>query len=131
MKMKSFTCKVLLLCVASLPILGAAGCTSLLPPELRAGAKILGGSMDTLTGVEIQAAALSFGGVVLTDAQADAIAKFLKDNNLATLDDIQALMDQWEQDPSSIQLPDGFEQLFEDFDTSTIDTGAFEDLLGL
>ena len=54
-------------------------------------------------------------GLQLTDAQADGIAEFLADNNIATIADLQALLLKAQTDPTSVVLPDGFLELFADF----------------
>ncbi len=96
--------KAVLVCMFSLPVLAMIGCGSLLPPEASGGLKVLQNKMNKLTGEEIQAMA-TLGNVPLTDEQADVLAKFLADNNLTSLTEVQALiartkMPAWSKSPS-------------------------------
>ncbi len=104
-----------LVCAVSLPALYLVGCGAL-PPEVSAMTKVATGQMNTLTGTEVQALATTFAPeVVLTEPQADAIAGFFADNNIATMVDLQNLILKAQQDPSSVTLPEGFMDLFKDF----------------
>lgn len=117
--------KVVLVCAVALPMLAVVGCgTSLVPPEVSALAKIGTGQMNTLSGTEIKAVADTFvPGSLLTDPQADAIAQFLSENDIATIADAQALVAKFVADPTSVKLPDGFLELFKDFQLPTGGTG--------
>ncbi len=87
-----------------------------------ATAKIAGGSMTTLTGTEVQILAstaeefaASQGEVVdlaLSDEQADVIVEFLVVNQIDTVQDLQAVIEQAQEDPDSIVIPDGALELF-------------------
>jgi hypothetical protein len=111
-----------LVCAISLPLIAVAGCASIVPPDVSGLMKIATGRMNNLTGEEVLALASSSvvaayaPNIQLTDAQADAIAEFLADNNIATLADLQALLQQAHEDPGSVVLPDGFFELFADFE---------------
>jgi len=81
---------------------------------LTAGAKVAGGQMSTLSGNEIQILNQTvidllsnenpgFEPEPLTDTQADAVANFLKVNSLNAFEDFDALQQQFETDPASIQ----------------------------
>jgi hypothetical protein len=114
-----------LVCAVSLPFLAVAGCGSLVPPDASGMLKIVTGQMNNLSGEEIQALTTSpivaayAPDLQLTDVQADAIAEFLADNNIATIADLQALLLRVQTDPTSIVLPDGFFELFADFQPPT------------
>jgi hypothetical protein len=114
--MSTFTLRsAAILCALSLPVLTLAGCGAV-SAEVSAMTKIATGHMDTLTGQEVQAVAAYFvTGVELNDQQADAIAQFLADNDVATMADLQALIEKARQDPDSVQLPDDFLELFQNF----------------
>lgn len=106
---------VAVLCAVFLPLLMLVGCGAA-SAEVSALTKIATGHMDTLTGPEVQAVAARFvPGVELSDEQADAIAQFLADNHVATMADMQTLIEKALQDPSSVQLPENFLELFQDF----------------
>lgn len=110
-----------LMSAVSMSVLAVVGCNSIVPPDVSALAKIATGRMNTLTGEEIQAlttipiVAASAPGLQLTDEQAAAIAQFLADNHIATIADLDALILKAQTDPTSIVLPDGFFELFKDF----------------
>jgi hypothetical protein len=77
-------------------------------------AKVAAGRMNTLTGAEIEAVATTYlPDLPMTTEQADAIAQFLADNNIATITDMQTLLQKAVADPTSIKLPDNFLALFE------------------
>lgn len=97
--------------VLFLPVLAMVGCASVAPPEVSGGTKVLMGRMTSLTSTEVQAMA-SVANITLTDAQAQAIVQFLVDNNINSLNDAEALITKWQTDPLSVKLPDGFLQLF-------------------
>jgi len=48
-----------------------------------------------------------------SDAQAAALSEFLVDNDVNTLGDWDGVMDQYNADPSSVDIPDGAEELFD------------------
>ena len=110
-----------LVCVVCLFVIPVTGCRSIVPPDVSAMMKIGTGKMNTLTGEEVQA--LTTNAIVaayapelqLTDEQAAAIAQFLADNHIATLADLQALFLKAQTDPTSVVFPDGFFELFKDF----------------
>ncbi len=114
--MPNFTLRnAAILCAVSLPLLTLVGCGAA-SAEVSAITKIASGHMDTLTGEEVQAVAASFvTGVELNAEQADAIAQFLADNHIATIADLQAFIDKAVQDPGSVQLPENFLELFQNF----------------
>lgn len=90
---------------------------------LSAGTKIAGGNISGLTPDEIQIigdAATSVNEQVptLSDEQADAISEFLVANNINSVDDVQAVVD----DPGMLVIPEGLEELFSG--------GAFEQSSG-
>lgn len=107
--------RAVLTCAVAVPFLAMVGCGgSLVPPEVSAMAKVASGQMNTLTGAEIEAVATTYlPDLPLTAEQADAIAQFLADNNVATITDLEALLQKAITDPTSIKLPDGFLALFE------------------
>lgn len=83
--------------------------------------KVVTGQIDTMTGEDILAVSEKFApNVQLTSEQADAIAQFLVANQVKTMQDLQALINRAKADPTSVQLPAGFQALFEGFDTSTL-----------
>lgn len=85
-----------------------------------AGSKVAAGSMAALTPDEIQILADSFapeGTPALNDEQAAAMQQFLVANDVNTVDDISRLLGQAQTDLSSIQLPEGFLELFLGFAT--------------
>ena len=63
--------------------------------------------------------------VSLTDEQAAAIVTFVQANDINGVQDIQDLIEQVQNDPDSITLPDGFEELF-----AGMADADFEDLVG-
>jgi hypothetical protein len=60
--------------------------------------------VQVLTDLAIQYADVTFPPV--TDEQANAVVTFLSDNNVQTIDDVQALIQQAEDDPDSIVISD-------------------------
>ena len=103
---------------------GAAGCvSSAVPPEVSGAEKVANGQMTTLTGTEVlamfnTAKALvasdpntNFNNVTLTQAQADGIVEFIVANNLNSVEDVQALIN----DPGQIVIPPGLVELFANF----------------
>ncbi len=117
--------------VGTLSIL--AGCLFPLDPRtsnqgggniLTATSKIASGQLASLTPDEIQILADTVAqanpqipDIQLTDEQAQAASDFLKANNVNTVEDVQRLVEQAQQDPNSIVIPDSVTTLF--------DAGAF------
>lgn len=88
--------------------------------------KIISGQLDSLTTEDILSISGKFAPQAhLTQQQAAAIVQFLIDNQVKTIDDLQALIDQAQADPDSVQLPDGFEDLFNGFDAATLPDSLF------
>ncbi len=80
---------------------------------LTATGKIASGQLASLTPDEIQILADTalqanpeLGQVELTDDQAQAASDFLKANHVNTIEDIQALIEQAQQDPNSVVIPE-------------------------
>lgn len=110
---------VVLLCLVP-ALVAVTGC-GFISPEVSAITKVAMGQMDKLSGGEIQAVAATFApDVELNEEQADAVAEFLAGNEIKTIADLQALIDQAMQDPTSVELPEGFLDLFEGMDFSGI-----------
>ena len=115
--------------VASTAMLVAlTGCLSLDPRTsnqgggslISAGAKVAGGSLATLTPDEIQILADEASNLSpdiqipeLTDDQAEVVSEFLQVNNVNTLNDIEQLVENFENDPDSIVIPDEVTELFD------------------
>ena len=59
----------------------------------------------------------------LDDDQAAAIQDFLELNELDSIADVRAVVEEAIENPDSLELPDGFLELF-----ANIDTGMFEDI---
>jgi hypothetical protein len=103
------------------------GCPSPEGNIITAVGKVAGGAMSTLTGTEIQvlvdqvAAVRPDLAVELTDEQAAAAAQFLKDNNLNTVDDIAALI----ENPGDLVIPESLLALAES-DSVNADSGSHE-----
>lgn len=83
---------------------------------ISAGAKVAGGSMTDLTADEIQilgdviaTRSTRFAGVEITDEQASAAVDFLEANDLNTVNEIKALVD----NPGSITIPDSVQALLD------------------
>ena len=110
------------LCVSGSCLL--AGCIGLNPRTanqgggtlLTAGAKVVGGTMATLTadeiqilGEEIAARSPRFAGLEITDEQAEAASDFLVANDIDTLAELQALID----NPGGIQIPESVQALID------------------
>lgn len=91
---------------------------------ITAGAKVAGGNISSLTPDEVQVLADKVASNTtdldipeLTDEQAAAAVDFLVANNVNTIEDVQNLVEQAEQDPTSIEIPDSIQEL--------IDAGLF------
>lgn len=83
---------------------------------ISAGAKVAGGTMTTLTADEIQiigdviaTRSTRFAGVEITDEQAVAAVDFLDANNLDTVSEIKALVD----NPNGITIPSSVQALLD------------------
>lgn len=95
---------------------------------LTATGKIASGQLSSLTPDEIQILADTAAqanpqipDIQLTDEQAQAASDFLKANNVNTVEDVQNLIEQAQQDPNSIVIPDSVTALF---DAGAFDTGT-------
>ncbi len=94
---------------------------------LTAAAKIAAGRISTLTPDEVQILGDTVSAnspqveISITDEQAADAVRFLKDNNVNTIQDIQRLVEQYRRDPDSIEIPQSIIDLFESggFETST------------
>jgi hypothetical protein len=101
-----------------------AGCIGLNPRTsdqgggtlITAGAKVLGGTMTTLTPDEIQilgdqiaARSTRFAGIEITDEQAEAASDFLIANDIDTIAELQALVD----NPGGIEIPESVQALID------------------
>jgi hypothetical protein len=105
--------------VSAMATLG--GCGAAASPEISAVMKIAQGTMDTLTAAEIQALDTTFLPTLpLTEQEAGVIAEFLSLNKVATIADMEALIQKAETDPTSIQLPAGLLDLFASIDLSSL-----------
>lgn len=83
---------------------------------ISAGAKVAGSNMTDLTADEIQilgdviaSRSTRFAGVEITDEQADAAVDFLDANNLDSVSEIKALVD----NPGNITIPDSVQALLD------------------
>lgn len=83
---------------------------------ISAGAKVLSGSMSTLTADEIQiigdevaSRSTRFNGLEISDEQAEAASDFLVVNGLNTVAEIQALV----ANPGSVEIPESVEALID------------------
>lgn len=83
---------------------------------ITAGAKVLGGTMTTLTPDEIQllgdqiaARSTRFAGIEITDEQAEAASDFLVANDIDTIAELQALID----NPGGIEIPESVQALID------------------
>lgn len=81
-----------------------------------AAAKVASGQMTTLTADEVQilgdqiaARSTRFAGIEVSDEQADAAVDFLDANDLNTVSEIKALVD----NPGSIQIPESVQALLD------------------
>ena len=94
---------------------------------ITAGVKVATGQLASLTPDEIQIIGDNIANFItdavpveLTNEQAAAISEVLVANDLNTIEDITALI----ENPGDIVLPEEFLDLFGDFDTSGIDQSA-------
>lgn len=93
---------------------------------LSAGAKIAGSRISTLTPDEIQILGDTVSArsaqieLSITDQQAADAVQFLVDNKVNSIQDIQRLVEQYQNDPNSIEIPESILDLFESggFETS-------------
>ena len=83
---------------------------------ISAGAKVIGGTMTTLTADEIQilgdevaSRSTRFNGIDISDEQAEAASDFLVANDLDTVAEIQALV----ANPGDVQIPESVEALID------------------
>jgi len=107
--------RMVTLSALSVSLVALAGCFAA-SPLYSAMFKIATGQMDSLSGAEVKAVQEAFvPDLDLTDEQAEAIAEFLQLNDIQTLEDLQQVIQQAMEDPSSIELPEGFLDLFVDF----------------
>lgn len=81
--------------------------------------KVLGSNIDALTPDELQVMVSAVGefnpqfAYELTDEQAAAGIDFIEANNIRSIEDIEALIAQAEQDPGSIVIPESILALIE------------------
>jgi hypothetical protein len=93
------------------------------PPENEVtwAAKALTNNLTEATATEWQAVATRIDEAVpevdiaLSPAQAQAIVEFVQQNEINGLQDIQGKIEQAQEDPNSIVIPDGFLELFSGF----------------
>jgi hypothetical protein len=123
--------KLTLGCLCLTIAIGATGCFSTDPRTsnqgggnlLTAGAKVAGERVYSLTPDEIQiladevSARSSNFNLSVTDEQAADAAQFLKTHGVRSLAELEAIINQYRQDPGSIDIPDSVLDLF--------DAGAF------
>jgi len=82
-------------------------------------AKLTSGKLGVLTPDEIQILTDAVRRLAdvdvppVTDEQAAAVVKFLDDNNVETVEDLEALIKQAEEDPSSIVISDEVREVIE------------------
>jgi len=137
---KAGICIALIGCLA----IGTAGCgTDPLVAAATGAMKIAGGQMSQLTATEVQAISQLVVNLIneetggsqppLTAEQAAAIVAFLQANNINTPEDITALIEQAQQDPSSIQGLDELAQAFlgteSEFDPNNVDPETLAEIL--
>lgn len=118
----------LLLTTASLTALSITGCpqeqdTSRTSNQgggnlITAGAKIAGENISALTADEVQVladtvASRTGSGLELTDEQAADAVSFIQTYDINTIADIEALVQQAEEDPDSIEIPESIGVLIE------------------
>ena len=122
--------------LSALAVLGCAlslvatGCLTAASPENEVtwAVKAAAGTLTEATATEWQAVAEVIDEVVpgvdvtLTDAQAEAIVEFVQDNEIDDLEDVEALVEQAQTDPESIEVPDAFLELFGDFSDEDFDS---------
>lgn len=86
---------------------------------LTAGAKIAGEQMSSLTPDEVQILVdlvsdrVAEFDIALSDEEAADAVDFLREYNINSVADIQALVEQFENDPDSIVIPDSILALIE------------------
>lgn len=89
--MRSTLAKTAILCCALLAMITFVGCAA--NPLASGMAKVASGNADTLTGAEVQALVGQFApGTTFTTEQANAIAQFLADAHVKTMDQIGTVM---------------------------------------
>lgn len=133
------------LCVALTAVIafGATGCgTDPLLAAASGAMKIANSQMSQLTAAEVQAMSELVIGVIneqmgvnqqpLTADQAAAIVAFLQANNVNSPDDLAALIEQAQTDPSVIQGLDGLAQAFigtdSEFNPNNVNPGTLNDI---
>lgn len=94
---------------------------------ITAGVKVATGQLASLTPDEIQIIGDNISNFIvgappveLTNEQAAAISEVLIANDLNSIEDVTALV----ENPGDVVLPDEFLELFADFDTSEIEQAA-------
>ena len=114
----------------AITLVGIAGCPMAAAPTrtsnqgggniVTAGAKIAGGSITSLTPDELQvitdkAVELNPDITIpeVTDEQAAAAVDFIVANDLNTLDDVVNLVEQAQQDPNAVVIPDSVQAVLE------------------
>lgn len=87
---------------------------------ITAGAKVAGGNIASLTPDEVQVLAdkvsssrTNLNIPELTDEQAEAAVDFLVANNINSIQDVQDLIQQVEDDPESLEIPDSVQELLD------------------
>lgn len=111
--------------LAGLALSVASGCGSSDPRTsnqgggtiISAGIKVTQQQLSTLTADEVQiladyAATQNPGIPSLTDDQADMIVQFMDANDIDTFNDVSQILAQFQSNPASVVLPDGFLQIF-------------------
>ena len=111
-------------------LLVVTGCFSTAPleNEVTWAIKAASGRLTDATATEWQAVAEQIDEIIpevnvsLTDAQAEAIVEFVQDNEIDDLEDVETLVEQAQTDPESIEVPDGFMDLFGNFSEEDFDS---------
>ncbi len=94
------------------------GCPGALLPEVSGALKVANNQWSQLTGAEIYALVQAANAadpdinINITREQADIIAQFLRDNDIDSPADWNVVVEQATNDPGSIVIPDGAEELF-------------------
>ena len=119
MRTRSLSSLALVGCAGSL---FAGGCFVAAPEnEVTWAAKALTNNLTEATATEWQAVATKIDEAVpevdiaLSPAQAQAIVDFVQQNEINGVQDIQGKIEQAQEDPNSIVIPDGFLELFGEF----------------
>ncbi|MBU0617908.1 MAG: hypothetical protein KKI02_09345 [Planctomycetes bacterium] len=115
MKTRSLSSLAVLACPV---VLFVGGCLMAAPPEVTWAVKAGTNNLTQATATEWQAVAAKIDELVpevdltLSDAQAQAIVEFVQLNEIDGVQDIQDTVEQAQNDPGSIVVPDGFLELF-------------------